>query len=820
MKKYIALILTLSLPVVLHAAPAGVIEPATTFYGKVIGTADLQPFLITEGRLNWIIRCADGTDVTLTVKLFAFNKGTFSYRLDVPHSAFSLGLAAQGGGVPLALYEQTHRHLAVTLDGVPVTLLGPAGDVFTSAQILRSSTYRLDLGVDRHAPDTDGDGVPDWWCDMYGLDKQGNIANNLLPGGGGLTVAQAYALGLDPGADHTVPAVLTEETIVYAGGHTALILEAFDLDTPLTNLTYTVTTLPFGGDLTLLTDTGTLTPLDLGATFTQDDVLAARVIYRHEGDVADPGLFEFTLTDGDHEPVANSVRLLLYEPAISEVSLRSSLYQLASAGFVVAEGGDVDASEAPVAYALAGIALTGGGMDDVLLQNDTGSCIWTGGAGADRFVVSDFTVGTVVITDFSVAEGDMLDITALAPTSGMLSDNVTLAGDTLTFATGLTVVLEGLTGTDLYTLVSGGGVLTDLTLPSRVSIVATASSALRNGPVAGSVTIYREGGSTAGTLTVNLSIAGSAVNGVDYQSISTVVAIPAGEASVTVLVTPYTAGGSQAVVAVLNVLSGSGYVLSPLQSANVTIDPRKIEVGVEALLPVAVREGAESGYFLLWRDAVGSSLAVQNTLGGGAVRGTDFQTYNIDTGVAMNPAMVNFGASENEKLIEVAVLPTANFSAGSKRVTLAPVASTRYSIAQNMASAEVALIDRWESFEDWLMQGQGGGGIMGFSAPPAQDPSTLLKRYAYGSDSQGSDVSGFPRPFLLSDGMTVRVKQPLGRRDVQYNLRGFTDLADPVGSNVGFTPVSAPQGQPDSPDWKYYRLNSNGARGFISVDVQ
>ena len=808
-------IFALAFPVCLHAAPAGVAEPATTFYGKILGTADIQPFLITDGQLAWTIRRADGTDVTLHTKLFAYNQDTFSYRLDVPHSALSVGLSAGGGDVPLALFEQTHRHLSVTLDGDPVTLLGPAGEVFTSAQILRSATYRLDLGVNRHALDTSGDGIPDWWCDKYGFDKQSNIANNVLPSG--LTVAQAYALGLDPNADPTVPAPLTEETVVYAGGDTALILEVYDMDTDASNLVYTVIAPPFG-TLALLASDGTPGPLDPGATFTQADVLAARVIYRHDTSVSDPGLFAFALSDGDHPPVESAVRLQLYEPAISEVSLRSDLYQLASAGFIVAEGALIDAAGAPAAYALAGVALTGGAADDVLVDDPTrapGPRVWTGGAGADRFVLTDFSANTLTITDFSLAEGDILDITAFTPPSNVLSEHVTLSGDTLTFDTGLAVVLTGLDGVDLYTLVSGGALLTGLTLPPRISAVATAPVASRNGPVPGVVTFYREG-DTGGALTVGLQITGSAQNGVDYQFIPGAVTIPAGGASVAVLVTPYTAGGGTEVVAVLGIQAGAGYLVGQPQSASVTIEPRKPEVGVEAIIPVAVKEGGESGYFLLWRDvAGGASLVVQNTLGGGAARGTDYQTYNFDTGGVMNPTLVNFGANETEKLVEVAVLPSANFADGSKSVTLAPDTSSRYAVMPGYAAAEVVLIDRWDTFEDWLVRG--GVSLMGF-AP--MDTSALFKRYAYGAEPTGDDRSGFPRPVLLSDGMTVRVRQPVGRLGVSYTLSGFTDLADPAGSSVGFTEVLPPKGQPAGPDWRYYRLNANGAQGFIRVDVQ
>jgi hypothetical protein len=66
----------------------------------------------------------------------------------------------------------------------------------------------------------------------------------------------------------------------------------------------------------------------------------------------------------------------------------------------------------------------------------------------------------------------------------------------------------------------------------------------------------------------------------------------------------------------------------------------------------------------------------------------------------------------------------------------------------------------------------------------------------------------------------MRVKQRLGLLDTLYDVRGFTDLTDPLNSAVDLTPVSAPEGQPIGLEWRYYRLNAAGARGFIAVDLQ
>ena len=37
------------------AGAASITEPSTVFYGKVLGTGGLQPFLMTEGELVWTL---------------------------------------------------------------------------------------------------------------------------------------------------------------------------------------------------------------------------------------------------------------------------------------------------------------------------------------------------------------------------------------------------------------------------------------------------------------------------------------------------------------------------------------------------------------------------------------------------------------------------------------------------------------------------------------------------------------------------------------------------------------------------------------------
>jgi hypothetical protein len=96
-------------------------------------------------------------------------------------------------------------------------------------------------------------------------------------------------------------------------------------------------------------------------------------------------------------------------------------------------------------------------------------------------------------------------------------------------------------------------------LSPSVSIVATDASAGESGPDDGTFTISRTGG-TEIPLAVSWTIAGSAVNGTDYQAIPGSLTIPAGAATAAVVITPIpnqTAEGNRSVL--LSLLPSTEY---------------------------------------------------------------------------------------------------------------------------------------------------------------------------------------------------------------------------------------------------------------------
>ena len=118
-----------------------------------------------------------------------------------------------------------------------------------------------------------------------------------------------------------------------------------------------------------------------------------------------------------------------------------------------------------------------GGLNDDQITGGLGADILTGGSGADSFIweaIDILSGATDQIIDFNVAEGDVLDLTALLsnfdPASDTLSDFINLDQQGLDTVVqidqsgssnfGIDVVtLNGITGLDLATLQSNGNLL-------------------------------------------------------------------------------------------------------------------------------------------------------------------------------------------------------------------------------------------------------------------------------------------------------------------------------------------------------------------------
>ena len=495
-------------------ADTSIPEPETIFYGKVLNHSGSQVHQMTSGTLTWSISKSETEALEFTAELGSLAEGVYSYQLRVPHSALALDLEGSPDAIPLAAWESQHEHITITLDGSPAKISAAGNHSFNIAQAARASTYRLDLEVNSQMADSDGDGLPDWWEEIHGLNVQGNDANNDLDGDGLSNLAE-FLTGTDPTADNRLPTLMTTELLAMGEGISGLALQTVDSDSVPGDLTYTLTSGPFRGELRLL---DVLTdpehsdrPLTAGASFTQDEVNQGRLVFlpgfespsataatvtfsvsvRDEnpqhaasaGEIVihlfrpEPGMIDATLSPEELVAMAIAPTALFGVPVEQEINVRqfilardgefivrdtsnTTLALELSAPSADTESGSYTESfgSDPATMMRGGSAADtlAGGMGNDILIGGGGNDILSGGPGSDRFLWLSVEDGNDRIMDFELSQNDALDLSrVLSGSSTRLSDYIEVHREDADHFLGIDVDGDGSGYTDLQVRLEG-----------------------------------------------------------------------------------------------------------------------------------------------------------------------------------------------------------------------------------------------------------------------------------------------------------------------------------------------------------------------------
>jgi uncharacterized protein (DUF1800 family) len=123
--------------------------------------------------------------------------------------------------------------------------------------------------------------------------------------------------------------------------------------------------------------------------------------------------------------------------------------------------------------------------------------------------------------------------------------------------------------------------------PDTVTITATNPNANTGGSDPGSMTVTRTG-DTSSALTVNYTVGGTAVNGIDYQGLSGTLTIPPYVSSVPIAVTPNpTLSTAPSSTVVVTLASGGSYTVGSPNTATVTIQNVPTTLYVAQLRPTS-----------------------------------------------------------------------------------------------------------------------------------------------------------------------------------------------------------------------------------------
>jgi hypothetical protein len=228
-----------------------------------------------------------------------------------------------------------------------------------------------------------------------------------------------------------------------------------------------------------------------------------------------------------------------------------------------------------------------------------------------------------------------------------------------------------------YTIGSPSSATVTIISDERVTIAALDATATEAGATTGAFRVSRTG-STASSLTVYYSVAGTATPGTDYTALPGSVTIPAGVAAANIVVRPINdtvMEGSETVVVTLS--SKPAYTIGSPSAATVTIisDERVTITAVDA---TATEAGATTGAFRVSRTgSTASSLTVFYSVAGTATPGTDYTalpgSVTIPAGVAAANILVQ---SINDIHIEGNETVVVTLSSGPTYTIGSPSAAT------------------------------------------------------------------------------------------------------------------------------------------------
>lgn len=223
----------------------------------------------------------------------------------------------------------------------------------------------------------------------------------------------------------------------------------------------------------------------------------------------------------------------------------------------------------------------------------------------------------------------------------------------------------------------------------QVSIAATDATASEDGGT-GTFTITRQG-TTTGTLTVKITISGTATNGTDYNTITSPVTISNGQASAVVTVTPKddsSLEGSETVIVTL--ATDAAYTIaSGSSTATVTIsDDEKSVVSITASDSKATEGSSlDTATFKVSRTGSGAAIAgalvVKFAVTGTATDGTDYDTIGTS---------VTIPATKNSANVTIKTKQDSSVEL-SETVVLTLSSDDAYTINNDQKTATVTIAD-------------------------------------------------------------------------------------------------------------------------------
>ena len=217
------------------ARAAGFTDSNVHFYGEVRQVGGAQTVLLQSGVLEMtFVNQSDAANrVTLTTELRPTGTGPvkpWSYSMKVP-LAYLPEAPRIDEFLSIGSSLTDFKIEEITINGTPATLPDGSKEFYSLSFASRAKDYRLDLLVAGDSTDTDGDGLPDWWEELYGLDPDladsGSDFDN-----DGWSNLEEFNRGANPAVSNRDPQLATAELFVPESGEAGVYLHILDSDTP------------------------------------------------------------------------------------------------------------------------------------------------------------------------------------------------------------------------------------------------------------------------------------------------------------------------------------------------------------------------------------------------------------------------------------------------------------------------------------------------------------------------------------------------------------------------------------------------------------
>jgi hypothetical protein len=267
--------IALAFALVSVAGAASLSEPPRIVHGKVVKLGQGGGYQLFSGtlRVKLVNLQSPSHVLDLDVPLRRVgSNGEFSYRIEIdqettPASDKLASTLVVGSGAARYAIQ------SATVNGYPASLLDPeqAAEISTSFAN-RGEELRLDFRTDIPTPDTDGDGLADWWEQLYGLNPANGADALVDTDGDGWNNLKEFQLSTDPQTANRAPVLQNSLLVVTAGGTAGVYLPIADADTTAANLKLTL----LGGGAGLVWKRAGAT-LALGNSFTYADILAGSI---------------------------------------------------------------------------------------------------------------------------------------------------------------------------------------------------------------------------------------------------------------------------------------------------------------------------------------------------------------------------------------------------------------------------------------------------------------------------------------------------------------------------------------------------------------